>query len=442
MGLHFLMEGANNQEQALYITLGESQERIQQNASSIGMDVKKIHFLDLSPGEKYYKEEQNYGVFFSYEVENSPITQKIIEAVETLRPQRVFLDSMTLLQYLIVEPIKFRRQIISFTEFLNNRGVTFLFSSEPSSAASDEELRFIADGVIQLNSESTVNKIEILKFRGSGFKRGAHTYKLTERGMVVYPRLVPEEYKKTHFKEKISSGIPAIDELLDGGVERGTTTIITGPTGVGKTTLGLQFMKEAAGRGEKSIILTFEESVDSLVLRSESINIPVRAMLEKGTLKIISIEPLKYSIDEFNDLLRHEIEQNEFQIVMIDSIAGFKIAVDLDIQRNLHATTKYLKNMGVSTFLINELENVTGDFKPTEFHFSYLSDNIVFFRYIEFQGELRKAIGVLKKRLSSFERTIREFEISKYGIKVGEPLKNLSGILTGNPKEISFKDNE
>jgi circadian clock protein KaiC len=207
---------------------------------------------------------------------------------------------------------------------------------------------------------------------------------------------------------------------------------------VGKTTLGLQFMKEAAGRGERSVIYTFEEWDETLLSRSEAINIPVRAMVERGTLAVVPIEPLHYSPDEFARLVRRDIEANGAAIVMIDSISGYKLTVrGQDLVAHLHALSKYLQNMGVAVILISEVEYITGEFRATDVGVSYMADNIVFLRYLEIQGEMHRAIGVLKKRLTSFERTLREYEITRYGIKVGKPLTDLRGILSGTPEFIN-----
>jgi circadian clock protein KaiC len=222
--------------------------------------------------------------------------------------------------------------------------------------------------------------------------------------------------------------------MLHGGIERGTVTIITGPSGVGKTTLGMQFMKEAAGRGEHSVIFLFEEGRESLIRRCEAINIPVHAMIERGTLTLMPVEPLFYSADEFSSLVRRQVEERNARIIMLDSLAGYHLCIRGDaLVAHLHALTRYLKNMGATTLLINEVEKITGDFKATELGISYLADNIVFLRYLEVAGELHKAIGILKKRLSKFEKGLRELGITRYGIRVGQPLTELRGILTGTP---------
>ena len=253
--------------------------------------------------------------------------------------------------------------------------------------------------------------------------------------MEVFPDLVPAIHQRNFKSEVISSGIPEIDELLYGGIERGTTTIISGPSGVGKSTFGIQFMKEAAGRGERSVIYAFEEGIETILERCEAINIPAHVMIDRGTLSVISVEPLQYTPNQFVHLVRNEVEQNNARIVMIDSTSGYKLSMQgKDLVRQLHSLCQYLKNMGVTVILINETHTITGnEFRVTEVGLSYLADNLIFLRYLELDGELRKAIGVLKKRISDFERTLREFTITKYGIKVGEPLTKLRGILSGVP---------
>jgi circadian clock protein KaiC len=285
--------------------------------------------------------------------------------------------------------------------------------------------------------------LSITKFRGSGFRGGTHSMRLGAHGVAVFPRLVPERQRQDFVAEPLASGVPELDELLHGGLERGTTTIITGPTGVGKTTLGIQFIKEAAGRGEQSVVYTFEEGQQTLLNRCESINIPIRAMLERSTLGVSQIEPLQYTPDEFARLVRREVEERQRRIVMLDSIAGFSLSMQgRDLGTHLHAFTMYLKSVGVTVILINEIGDITGEFRATEDRISYLADNIMFLRYLEVRGEMRKAIGVLKKRAGNFEKTLREIEITRYGLKVGKPLTGLRGILSGTPELVHAENLE
>jgi circadian clock protein KaiC len=432
LGLHFLIAGTANGEHCLFISLGESEEEIRANAEAVSFDLSNISFLDLSPNPEFFTHMESYDIFSPAEVEREPITQSIIEQVEALKPQRVFLAAMTQFRFLSPDAFQFRKQVLSFLRFLIEQGATVLFTSEGSASAPDDDLQFMSDGVIHLDFSPEGRTLSVSKFRGSDFRNDHHSMRLTATGMQVFPRLLPEMYKQEFVAESISSGVPELDEMLHGGLERGTISIITGPSGVGKSTLGLQFMKEAAGRGQRSAVYIFEERQETLLRRCEAVNIPVRAMMERGTLSVMQVEPLHFTPDQFASMVRREVEQQKASIVMIDSVSGYRLSLrGEDLVTHLHALCKYLQNMGIAVLLINEVEAITGEFRVTEVGISYMADNIVFLRYLEMQGEMRKAIGVLKKRLTNFERTLREIEVTRYGIKVGRPLTGLRGILTG-----------
>ncbi len=435
LGMHFLTTGATEGEQVLFISLGETEGQLRDNAHASGFDIKGIQFLDLSPTMEFFAKAESYDIFSPAEVEREPTTQKIVESVEKIKPTRIFVDSMTQFRYLATDTFQYRKQMLSFVRFLVDKGATVLFASESSPEVPDDDLKFLSDGVIELESSPEGRTITVTKFRGSGYRPGNHSLRLGSRGMEVFPRLEPGRQRQDFVSEPMSSGVPELDELLRGGLERGTITIITGPSGAGKTTLGLQFIKEAAGRGEHSVVYTFEEGAQTLMNRCEGINIPVRAMSENGSLSIIQIEPLRYTPDEFARLVRREVEVRKARIVMLDSVGGFGLSMQgRDLTTTLHALCMYLRSVGVTVLLINEIETITGDFRVTDDKISYLADNIVFLRYLEIGGEMHKAIGVLKKRAGDFEKSLRRIDITRYGIKVGKPLKGLRGILTGMPE--------
>ena len=434
LGLQFLAAGLACGETGFYINMAEPGAQIRKNALVLGFDISGVDFLDLSPNSEYFSRSESYDIFSPAEVEREPTTQKIIAEIERLKPRRIFVDAMTQFHYLTPDAFQFRRQTLSLLRYLTEQGGTVLFSSESSEQNPDDDLQFIADGVIHLHSSPEERSVTVVKFRGSGFRSGKHSLRLTATGMQVFPRLLPEAYGMEFVQQTISSGIPELDEMLRGGIERGAVTLITGPNGVGKTTVGLQFMKEAAGRGERSTVYMFEEARETLLLRSKGINIPVEYMSERGTLSLVAVEPLHYMPDEFARMVRRDVEEYGTRIVMIDSISGYRLSMrGQDLVAHLHALCKYLKNMGVTVILINEVESVTGEFKATELGISYLADNIIILRYLELNGELHKAIGVLKKRLSDFEKTLREMEITRYGLKIGKPLTGLRAILSGMP---------
>ena len=435
LGMHFLTTGAANGEPVLFITLAEPVNQLRRTAAGLGFNVAGITFLDLSPTSEFFAQVQTYDIFSPAEVEREPTTQRIVEQVAVLKPQRIFIDSMTQFRYLATDTFQFRKQVLSFLRFLVEQDITVLFTSEHSAEAPDDDLQFMSDGVLNLDFSHEQRTLSVSKFRGSDFQDGRHSVRLTNTGMQLFPRLMPLNLGREITTEVISSGIPGIDELMHGGIERSTITIISGPSGVGKSTLGLQFMKEAAGRGERSVIYTFEEHKETLLRRAEGVNVAVHAMQERGTLAVVQIEPLHYTPDEFAHLVRQEVEQQQARIVMIDSLSGYRLSIrGNELTTHIHALCKYLQNMGVAVLLINEVETITGDFRATENGISYLADTIVFLRYLEVQGELRRAIGVLKKRMSDFEKTLREFQISRSGIKVGAPLTHMRGVLMGIPE--------
>ena len=440
LGLHFLAEGLQRGENALFITLSESEKQLRQTAKDLNPVLRDLAILDLSPTSDFFAEIQSYDIFSPAEVEREPVTNLIVGHVEKLQPKRVFIDSMTQFRFLSPDQYQFRKQVLSLIQFLLEQGATLIFTSEGCESTPDDDLQFLCDSIINLlYTAEGLRNISVSKFRGSGFQGGPHSMRLSKVGMEIFPRLVPSEHGRSFIAEPLSSGIPALDELLHGGFERGTITIISGPTGVGKTTLGLQFMNEAACRGERSVVFSFEEDPALTLLRCESISIPARTMIDQGTLSLVKIEPLIFTPDEFANLVRKEVEEKQARMVMIDSTAGYQISLRGDDPvPHLHSLCKYLQNMGVATLLINEKETVSGEYRVTELGISYLADNIVFIQYLErFEGrkvELRKAIGVLKKRLSSFERTIREYEVTSSGLRVSDPLPDLDHIIGGLPR--------
>ncbi len=443
LGLHFLTAGAREGEAALIISLEETEDNVRTNAQAAGFDLEGVTFLDLSPGSDFFAKGQTYDIFSPGEVEREPTTRKIIAQIEALRPRRVFLEVMSEFRYLSSDPFQFRKQVLSLLRYLTGKGASVLLSSEGSVLAPDDDLQFMTDGVINLDFTIAGRSVRVTKFRGSEFHPGRHAMRLTSQGMEVFPRLVPESHGREFEREQVSSGVAALDMLLCGGLERGTVSLITGPTGVGKTTVGLQFMITAAQRGERAVVYAFEESRETMLARSESVGMPLGALLNGGTLSVVQVEPLRYSPDEFAHLVRHEVEDRAARIVMIDSMSGYHLSMhgeeqashDDQLVGHLHALCKYLRNMGATGILVNEVERITGEFSVTEIGISYLTDNIIFLRYAEMNAEMHRVIGVLKKRLSDYEKALRELEIlAGAGIRVGEPLAGMSHILTGTPE--------
>jgi circadian clock protein KaiC len=253
--------------------------------------------------------------------------------------------------------------------------------------------------------------------------------------MAVYPELAPGDHATSFETETIPSGVENFDALLGGGIERGTISVISGPTGVGKTTTGALFMAEAATRGERSVIYMFEESVETFRHRSSALGLPVGRMVDDGSLAIEEVEPLDLSAEQFASMVREEVEERGTRVVMIDGISGYTVSMQGDerpLLGKLHALGRYLKNMGVTVIFVDEVDTVA-EFRATDTGISYLADNVVFLRYAEMDDEIGKVVGVLKKRASTFERKLRPLSLSDDGIEVGDPLPNVDGLFDGTP---------
>ncbi|SDK17999.1 ATPase domain-containing protein [Billgrantia gudaonensis] len=433
MGLHFLSAKPEG-EQALLVSLGEADRNIRADAESIGMRLEGVVIIDLSP-TTHTSGDGTYTLLEPWEAEPPNIRARIETAFPEGPPARVFIDALSQFRHLVPDAFQFRKQVMALLEYLTNAGSTLLFTSEQGSQA-DEDLQYLGDGILKLDNTEAGRSLSIVKFRGSGFAEGRHTVRLSDQGMSVFERLMPGEYSQPYVAESIPSGVAELDALCGGGVGRGSVTIISGPTGVGKTSLGVQFMREAASRGERSVIFSFEENLATIRHRCERVGIPLSEMIHDDSLAVEEVEPLRYTPDEFAWRVQHEVEQRGATMVMIDSLSGYRQSMRSDeVVTHAHALCRYLSNMGVTVLLINEVGSISGDdIRVTELGISYLADAVLLLRYIEVDGEMRKTIGMLKKRTGDFEKTLREFDITAEGLKVGEPLTGLRGILRGVPE--------
>lgn len=310
-------------------------------------------------------------------------------------------------------------------------------TSQAAQDVSDTDLQFLSDAVISLDLMADHQTVDVTKFRGPPVQRGPHSFEITESGITVWPRLQPLDRTTDYPAEKLSSGVPELDQLLEGGLDRGTMTFFSGPTGAGKTTISMQFVQEAASRGKRSLILSFEESRRTLLQRSETLNIPVSEMVEQGKIDIMEVRPREYSVNQLISNVRSAVEDAGVELVLIDGLQGFKQNVrglGGEATEHLAALGRYLHDAGVTSLVTNEVHDITGEFRVTEDGLSNLADNIVFLRHVEYQGTMQKIIGVLKMRTSDFEDTLRRLDFTEYGISVGDPLEGLHGVLTGTPE--------
>lgn len=436
LGVHFLTVTAPHR--SAFFSLGETEHQLRRNAELSGQPLDDVPVVDVSPAIQANGAEETCNLLQNWEVETGAIHDRIIDYAREHRPERVFIDALSELRHLSPDVFQFRRQVLSLIRQLTALGATVVFSAEKGSA-SDDDLQFLGDGVILLEQVPGGRMCEVAKFRGSGFKGGRHYYELAGNGMTVYPRLFPGHHGRAFAPESVGSGVPALDALTGGGIDRGTVTVLAGPTGVGKTTLGAHYMKEAAQRGERSVIYSFDEHWETFAHRCTQVSLPVHNMFASGHLVFQAVEPLEYNPDRFAAEVRAQVESRGVRVVMIDSLSGYEQSVHGEnLQQRVHALCRYLVNMGVTVLLINEVRTIAGpELKVSQYGLSYLADTIILLRYMELSGELRKTVGILKKRTGDFEKTLREFTITDAGIQVGSPLQGLRGVLSGIPEIVA-----
>lgn len=436
-GLHFLAAGVENGETSLFLNLGEPSEYVQETAEFFDLNPSEIHFENLSPTQEAFSEEEAYSLFESAEVEQPGYIQRLKSSIEEIEPDRVLLDPITEFRFLTTDERQFRKQILALLDFLKAKDVTVVLTSQAAETVPDEDLQFLTDAVISLDIVSDHRNVEVKKFRGSSFRSGPHAYDIRTSGVAVWPKIQPHlEATELPELKTLSSGVPELDQLLGGGITQGTVTFLSGPTGAGKTTTGVQFLKEAVAQGKKAALYEFEESKHTLLDRSASVNIPIGPIVERGDLSIREIKPDQMTVDEFTWNVKQDVEEEGIDFVIIDGTSGFQQnlrGMSPDPSQDLLRVGRYLLSQGVTVIVPHEIHSITGSFTVTEKGTSNLADTIIFIRHVEYKGQMRKVIGTLKKRTGDFERHLRELEITEFGLSVGDPLPHLRGILSGTP---------
>lgn len=440
LALKFLMEGVKNGESVLYITLSETYDELVAVAESHGWTLDGIHVHEVIPTEDLLDPAQQHTLFHPSEVELGDTTREISTMVERLKPSRIVIDSLSELRLLSSSPLRYRRQVLAYKQFFARRNCTVLMLDDRPDAH-DMQIRSIAHGVISLEQVpreygTEKRQLRIVKLRGIKFRGGAHDYVIEKGGLVVYPRLEAIS-SRAPLKDlqQLSSGLDRLDELLGGGLEEGTSTIISGAPGTGKSSLAAQLVVAAIERGQNAAIFAFEESATLLLNRTRAINIDLQTPLDQGKLMIQQVDPAEMSPGQFTQTVCSAVEQNGAKVVVIDSLNGYLNAMPNEhfLTLHLHELLTWLGQRGVLTILVGVHNGMIGNIMSSAGETSYLADNVILIRHFEYHGEVRQAISVFKKRAGYHERTIREFSISGKGIRVGQVLRDFHGVLTGVP---------
>lgn len=438
MALQFLIEGARQGERVLYITLAENDIELRAVAASHGFSLEGVTIHEVIPEESILDPDEQYTILHPSEVEMGETNRLILDAVERIKPTRVVLDSLSELQLLAGSALRYRRHVLALKQYFAKRSCTTLLLDDKTAVGGDQQVRSIAHGVISLQSTGSVygaerRLIRVIKYRGISFRRGPHDYSIIRGGIVVYPRIVAAESRELTKRPQVPSGLSAFDALLGGGIEAGSSTLISGPPGTGKSSLAAQFVKAVTERGNSAAMFLFEESFNTLLNRTDGIGMDLREPYKAGLLKVHQIDPAEMSPGEFTHAVCKAADDGA-KVIVIDSLNGYLNAMPEAqfLTTHLHEVLTYLGQRGVVTFLIGVQQGIVGEM-TTGIDVSYMADNVLILRYFEACGSVEKAISVFKKRGSEHETTLRRFCITSKGIQVGNVLNNFQGILTGTP---------
>ena len=446
VAMQFIMAGKAHGEKALYITLSEPRAELESSARSHGWDPGSIPIAEFVPEEASLAPDQQYTIFHPSEVELASTIQKLTAIIDQERPDRLVIDSLSELRLLADNVMRYRRQLLALKQFFAGRDTTVLLLDDRTTDGNDLQLQSIAHGVfrlekIQRSYGSTRRHIEIIKLRGSAYREGFHDYAISHGGVKVYPRLIAAEHDSDFPKGTVLSGVSALDAMFGGGIKRGSSTLIIGPTGVGKSTIASQYAVAAARRGDRAIIYAFDEVRRTSIERAEALGMDVQRELDRGTLAISQVDPAELSPGEFISQIRNDVEKYDTRVVVIDSLNGFLNAMpgERDLILHLHELIAFLNQKGVLTLLVLTQHGLVGTMHA-DLNVSYLSDTVILLRYFEMSGEIRQVISILKQRAGQHERALRELTFAKGGIQISEPLSSFRGVLTGIPD--FHKDNE
>ncbi len=442
--LQYLLEGVRRGERCLYVTLSETRDELAGGAKSHGWSLEGLEVFELVADAHELDGESDLTMLNPSEVELTETTRKVLEAVERYKPSRMVFDSLSELRLLAQSSLRYRRQILALKQFFVGRACTVILLDDRTSEGPDMQLHSIAHGVISLSFKSPPygqvrRELQVVKFRSSDFATGFHDFVIRTGGIRVFPRLVAANHKPPFERALIPSGVTSLDALLGGGIERGTSTLLIGPPGCGKSTLAMQYTAAAAERGEHAAVFAFDETKAALLARSASLGLRIVEGAGAGQIMIRQIDPVEISPGEFAHVVRNSVEHSQARVVVIDSLNGYLNAMPHSnfLSAQLHELLSYLNNSGVATFLVVAQSGIMGSNMTSPVDASYLADSVVMLRYFEHSGRIKKAISVLKKRTGGHEESIREMWFDPEGIHLSEPLLHLRGILTGVPIEVA-----
>ena len=439
LALQFLLEGRARGERGLYVTLSETSEELRAAAESHGWSLDGIEIVELSTltGDSA---DEAYTLFHPAEVELQQTVEVVLSEIERHAPQRVAFDSLSEMRMLARDALRFRRQILALKQFFAGRECTVLLLDDRASPDGDLQLHSLAHGVIVLEHlamdyGAERRRVQVMKMRGTRFAGGYHDFRIRTGGIEVYPRVQRGPLTKPAWESPLGSGSDELDALVGGGLERGTSTLLTGAAGTGKSVLAMQFALAAAARGEHARVYMFDERVPTAMIRAEGLGLDIHTPMADNRLTLCQIEPTEMSPGEFVHEVVSAVDEGT-SLIIIDSINGLLQAMPSErlLGVQVHELLSYLATRGVTVIMTLVQRGIFGAPVSEAAEVSYLADAVVLLRYFEHAGTVRRAMSVVKKRSGSHEQTIREFRVEHGGLRVGEPLREFRGVLTGNPE--------
>jgi len=441
VALQFLLAGAAVGERSLYITLSETERELRDGARSHGWELgEQIEVFELTPPEDLLNAEHQQSLLYSSDLELGEATRQIFEVVERVRPTRVVIDSLSEIRLLAQSSLRYRRQILAIKHYFARYDATVILLDDLTTEALDKTVHSVAHGVIRLEELTPAygaerRRLRVVKYRGQKYRGGYHDFNIMADGIHVFPRLVAAEHRSGYVSTPLSSDIPELDALLGGGIDSGSSTLILGPAGTGKSLISMVFAAAAVARGEKVALFIFDEELGLLFERMKKVGIDLKALQQTGNLLVEQVDAAELSPGEFSHRVRRSVDEKQIRTVVIDSLNGYQAAMPEEnaLVLHMHELLLYLNRQGASTFMTVAQHGLVGDMRaPVDI--TYLADTVILLRYFEALGKVRRAISIIKKRTGTHESTIREYRISGAGMKIGAPLEAFQGVLRGVPR--------
>ena len=443
----FLLAGAAEGERGLYITLSETEEELRASAESHGWTFEHpLSLFELIPPENLLDEDQQQSLLYSSDLELGETTKRIFESIEQTKPQRIVIDSLSEIRLLAQSSLRYRRQVLALKHYFARTGATVVMLDDLTSETHDKTVHSVAHAVLRLEQVapdfgSDRRRMRVMKYRGQNFRGGYHDMTIKTGGVEVFPRLVSGEHKTNFRRETLKAHSDELTVLLGGGIERGSSTLVLGPAGTGKSLLSLSFAIQAIERGEQAAMFVFDEELGLLFERAKGLGFDLAALQDGGKFIIEQIDAAELAPGEFAQRVRECVEEHHARTVIIDSLNGYQAAMPEEKQLvlHMHELLQFLNRQGATTFLTVAQHGLVGDMKaPVDV--TYLADTVILLRYFEATGRVRRAISVIKKRTSAHEDTIREYRIGVGGVSLGPPLTNFQGVLRGVPEMIGVEE--